>query len=73
MTDTWGSDRPWYTVQTQLSPKAPPEMSEWPVEPCKACSNSGWYVDYAGPGVTGGILVECKKCGGKGWKKAEPK
>jgi hypothetical protein len=39
--------------------------------PCTACSCSGVYIDYAGPGVPGGIAVPCKKCGGKGWCPAQ--
>ena len=35
--------------------------------PCAKCSCTGIYVDYAGPGVSGGILTGCEKCGGKGW------
>lgn len=37
------------------------------VVPCKACSSSGIYVDYADPGVVGGIATACKECGGRGW------
>jgi hypothetical protein len=35
--------------------------------PCDACSSSGKYVDYAGPNVVGGRLVDCTKCSGRGW------
>lgn len=35
-------------------------------EPCKACSCSGWYVDYGGFSV-GGVLVPCKECNGCGY------
>jgi hypothetical protein len=35
--------------------------------PCSACSCTGKYVDYAGPGVPGGVLVPCKSCDGRGW------
>lgn len=35
--------------------------------PCTRCSCSGIYLDYAGPGVAGGIATSCKACRGKGW------
>ena len=38
--------------------------------PCTTCSCSGIYVDYAGPNVGGGVGVQCKACGGKGWRQA---
>jgi len=35
--------------------------------PCTSCSCTGLYVDYAGPGVFGGVGVPCATCGGRGW------
>ena len=43
-----------------------------PLVACTACSCSGVYIDYAGPGVPGGIAVACRKCGGTGWRSASP-
>ena len=35
-------------------------------KPCKACSQSGIYVDYGGPDV-GPVMVACRSCVGRGW------
>lgn len=42
------------------------ETQDMLTSPCSACSCSGVYVDYAGPGV-GGVSVSCNGCGGAGW------
>ncbi len=34
---------------------------------CTTCAGCGFYLDYAGPGVTGGLCVPCKPCNGAGW------
>jgi hypothetical protein len=34
---------------------------------CKKCCGCGFYLDYAGPGIPGGIKVKCKSCKGTGW------
>jgi len=38
---------------------------------CPKCAGCGFYLDYAGPGVPGGIKVPCSKCEGTGWAKEE--
>jgi len=40
---------------------------------CTKCSGCGFYLDYAGPGIAGGIKVPCKPCGGTGWIKQPPR
>ena len=34
---------------------------------CTACSGSGIYIDYAGPDIVGGIVVNCSVCNGTGY------
>lgn len=35
--------------------------------PCTRCACSGVYVDYAGPGIVGGVAATCSSCNGRGW------
>lgn len=44
-----------------------PESRLKHIRPCTKCSCSGIYLDYAGPGIHGGITTSCKECKGKGW------
>ena len=52
--------------------RSPFVYGQAPLVACTACSCTGVYVDYAGPGVAGGVAVACGKCGGKGWRPANP-
>lgn len=46
---------------------APSEPSE-PLVSCTDCASTGFYLDYAGPGIAGGVKVPCRGCGGRGWR-----